>query len=354
MRALFAGRTSAEVDLLARFPKSADPAALAAGLGAAPLSEEALLSFNASAPAVKLAAMYVQPAPPALDYPYAVMPGISSDRERLADEFREVLAAESFRTLLGAAGLRDQAGAATFSPLPGAPATVAAGQLDGPAISKALATWISVTRPARMLAVFDVSGSMALPVPTAGGASRGQVAVAAAKQGMGLFDDSWAVGLWIFSTLLDGNKDYKQLLPIGKVSEQRAQLVAALGTISPIPNGQTGLYDTLFAAYQTVQNGWDGGSVNSVVLLTDGQNQDPSGMTLDQLVEQLKGLMDPRRPVLVIAIGIGDEVSQAELERITNTTGGGTFIARDPAAIGPIFLKALSLRPPVSPISSSF
>src|SRR5262245_44273134 len=37
MRALFSGRASAEADLLARFPKSADPAALASGLGAAPL-----------------------------------------------------------------------------------------------------------------------------------------------------------------------------------------------------------------------------------------------------------------------------------------------------------------------------
>jgi Ca-activated chloride channel homolog len=347
MRALFTGRASAEADLLARFPKSADPAALASGLGAAPLSEQALIAFNDTAPAVKLAAMYVQPAPQSLDYPYAVMPGITSDRTRLAEDFRAALSTESFRTLLGAARLRDPAGAATFTPLPGAPTTIAAGQLDGAAVSKALGTWISVTRPARMLSVFDVSGSMGLPVPTAGGASRGQVAVAAAKQGLALFDDTWAVGLWIFSTNLDGNKDYKELLPIRKMTEQRPQLVAALSQVSPIPNGQTGLYDTILAAYQTVLSGWDAASVNSVVLLTDGQNQDPSGITLDQLVEQLKALMDPKHPVLVIAIGIGDEVSQAELERITGTTGGGTFIARDPAAIGPIFLKALSLRPPV-------
>jgi hypothetical protein len=349
MRALFNGRTAANADLLAKFPKSADPAALAAGLGAAPLSEQALIAFNATAPAVKLAAMYVQPAPPSLDYPYAVMPGISSERAQLADDLRNALASESFRTLLGAAGLRDREGAATFEPLPGAPTTIAAGQLDGASVSKALGTWISVTRPAHMLAVFDVSGSMGLPVPTAGGASRSQIAAGAAKAGMTLFDDSWAVGLWIFSTNLDGDKDYKELLPIRKMTENRPKLIAAISQVNPIPNGQTGLYDTILAAYQTVLSSWDAASVNSVVLLTDGQNQDPSGITLDQLVEQLKAVMDPRHPVLVIAIGIGDEVSQPELERITNTTGGGTFIARDPAAIGPIFLKALSLRPPVTP-----
>ncbi len=349
MRALFAGRTPAAADLLARFPKSADPAALAAGVSAAPLSEQALLSYNAGSPAVKLAAIYIQPAPPALDYPYAVMPGISNERAQLAEELQTALAAGAFRDGLGAAGLRDEAGNGTFAPLPGAPAEIATGQLDGAAVGKAIGTWISVTRPARMLAVVDVSGSMAEVVPTAGGATRSQVATAAAQQGMMLFDDSWSVGLWKFSTLLDGDKDYIELLPIRKMSEQRQNLIAALGTVQPIPNGQTGLYDTVLAAYKTVQTGWDPAAVNSVVLLTDGQNQDPTGLTLDQLVEQLKGVLDPRKPVQVIALGIGDQVSEAELKRITDTTGGGTFIARDPSAIGPIFLQALSLRPPLPP-----
>ncbi len=349
MRALFSGRTAAATELLARFPKTADPAALAAGLSAAPLSEQALLTYNAGSPAVKLAALYVQPAPPALDYPYAVMPGISAERAQLAEELQAAIAGGAFRDALSAAGLRDQDGNASFAALPGSPPAVAASQLDGAAVSKAIGTWISLTRPARMLAVIDVSGSMGIAVPSAGGASRGQVAVAAAQQGLMLFDDSWSVGLWTFSTLLDGDKDYKELLPIRKMSEQRPNLTAALSTVKPIPDGQTGLYDTVLAAYQTVQSGWDPAAVNSVVLMTDGQNQDPSGLTLDQLIEELKKVMDPRRPVQVIALGIGDEVSEAELKRITDTAGGGTFIATDPSAIGPIFLKALSLRPPVPP-----
>jgi Ca-activated chloride channel family protein len=350
MRALVAGRAGAYSDLLAHFPKVADPAALAAGLTAAPISEQSLIAYNQKAPAVKLAGFYVDPAPPALDYPYAVMPGISADKSGLADDLRAALHGDAYSDRLAAAGLRDQDGAGagrSFPMLPGAPTTVPAGQLDGVTVAKALSTWISVTRPARMLAVIDISGSMALPVPSAGGASRGQVSVAAAQQGMALFDDSWAVGLWTFSTSLDGTNDYRQLLPIGKMSEQRSQLQAALASVKPIPDGQTGLYDTVLAAYKTVQTGWDPNSVNSVVLLTDGQNQDPNGITLDQLVEQLKSTMDVRRPIQVIAIGIGDEVSEPELTRITSTTGGGTFIARDPSAIGPIFLKALSLRPPV-------
>jgi hypothetical protein len=146
---------------------------------------------------------------------------------------------------------------------------------------------------------------------------------------------------------MGGGKDYKQLVPIAPVAQNRQGLLAALPAIQPIPNGYTGLYDTVLDAYKTMLNGYDPNAVNSVVLLTDGQNDDDDGMTLDQLITQLKSIMDKRYPVEVIAIGISTDASQAELQAITDTTGGGTFIAADPSQIGGIFLKALSLRPEV-------
>jgi len=78
--------------------------------------------------------------------------------------------------------------------------------------------------------------------------------------------------------------------------------------------------------------------------MTDGKNDDPQGMSLDQLVDELKKTIDPNRPIQVIALGIGSDVSETELRRITDTTGGGTFIAQDPSKIGDIFLKAIALR----------
>jgi len=349
MRALFMGRAPGESELLARFPTSADPSALGAALGAAPLAERSLIAYNSQRPAVPLAAVYVQPPPPALDYPYAVMPGIAAERVRLADELLQALDGDRYVDELAAVGLRGPDGTAAFTAMPGAPATITTGHLDGAAVAQALATWISVTRPARMLAVMDVSGSMNLPVPTAGGATRAQIATEAARQGMMLFDESWSVGLWAFATNLNGAADHVEIVPIGPMTENRPALVAALETVQPDPNGDTGLYDTVLAAYQEVREGWDPAAVNSVVLLTDGQNDDPNGITLDELIASLQTIIDPRYPVQVIAIGIGDEVSQAELERITTTTGGGTFIARDPSAIGPIFLRAISLRPAAEP-----
>ena len=101
----------------------------------------------------------------------------------------------------------------------------------------------------------------------------------------------------------------------------------------------------MLAAYKTVQTNWDPGKINSVILMTDGQNDNPGGLTLDQLVTELQKVADPKRPVQVVAIGIGTDVSRPELTRISQTTGGGVFIATDPAKIGEIFLQAIALRP---------
>jgi Ca-activated chloride channel homolog len=148
----------------------------------------------------------------------------------------------------------------------------------------------------------------------------------------------------VFSTQLDGTNDYRQLVPIGPLSDNRQDLLRQLDSVKPKPTGNTGLYDTTLAAYKAVQAEWDPSRVNSVVILTDGKNDDQQGISLDQLVDALKKAMDPARPIEVIAIGIGNDVSEAELRRITDTAGGGTFIAPDPAKIGDIFLKAIALR----------
>src|SRR5947207_8227769 len=159
---------------------------------------------------------------------------------------------------------------------------------------------------------------MLASVPTDGGALREEVLFKAATAGLNLFDDNWAVGLWVFATKLDGNIPYKELAPIGPLVSQRNQLIGALGAVQANPKGDTGLYDTVLAAYKTVQTNWDPGKINSVIVMTDGQNDNPGGgLSLDQLVTELQKVADPKRPVQVVAIGIGTDVSRPELTRIT-------------------------------------
>ena len=354
LRGLATGRSVVKQDLLARFPRSTDPAAIASGLSVAALSEQAVIAYNAAKPPVKLAALYVEPAPVALDYPFAVLPGGNLGKADAAGTLRKALQQRPFLDKLAADGLRAPDGtigpgfgAPTGAPAPSVTPPPTAGQRSAvaAAVDQALSTWIAVTLPARMLAVIDVSGSMLQRVPTAGNATRAQVTLEAARRGLGLFDDSWAVGLWTFSTNLNGTIDYLPQVPIGPLSAQRTQLLAKLGGIQPVPTGDTGLYDTILAAYQEVKKEWDPGRINSVVLMTDGDNDDPSGgVSHEQLLAQLKQLADPKKPIQVIIIGIGHTVNAAPLEQITRTTGGGVFVAEDPAKIGEIFLKAISLR----------
>ncbi|HEX2772209.1 MAG TPA: VWA domain-containing protein, partial [Micromonosporaceae bacterium] len=116
-------------------------------------------------------------------------------------------------------------------------------------------------------------------------------------------------------------------------------------TIQPKAGGRTGLYDTVLAAYKAVQEDWEPGRVNSVVLLTDGQNDNASGLSQQQLLANLKRIADPKRPIQVVIVGISSDVSQPELQSITKVTGGGVFVTEDPAKIGDIFLQAIALRP---------
>jgi Ca-activated chloride channel homolog len=358
MRALATNRSSLRQDLLARFPRSSDPTAIANGLGAAALSEEDVIAYNNTKPPIPLAALYPDPAPMPLDYPFAVLPGIEPAKASAAKElfamltgagFKNRLAAQSLRAADGNWGQGFKAPQGAPSPARGATSAGPAGQgadggLDPAQIQQATSVWSVATQSGRMLCVIDVSGSMKAKVATANGATREQVTVAAALKGLSLFDDSWSIGLWTFSTKLQGNQDYRQLVPIRPLSSNRRALQQGLASVQP-SSGNTGLYDTLLAAYKEVQEDWEPGKVNSVVLFTDGKNDD-DGITQKQLIDQLKKLRDPEQPVQVIIIGIGSDVSRSELEQVTNVTGGKPFVTVDPTKIGEIFLQAIALRPP--------
>lgn len=349
IRAFASGESQLRDDLMGRFPRAGDATSIARALSVAPVPEQSVLAYDAAEPPVPLVALYLNPALPEMDYPYTQLPGMNGSQADASEQFQAEMTGNGWTDLLAKSGFRAPDGTygGGMPHLPGMPdgpitpsPQVPAAQLD-----EALSTWSAVTVPGRMLAVIDVSGSMAAPVKTAHNASREQVTVAAAQAGLGLFDDEWEVGLWTFSTNLTKTTDYRQLVPIQPLSQGRQVMAQALQGIRPVPNGATGLYDTVLAGYKTVQTNWDPSRVNSVVIMTDGQNQNPNGISLDELLAQIKALKDPARPVEVIAIGIGTDVDKAELTQITDATGGGTFVTADPSKIGEIFLKAIALRP---------
>ncbi|MFF5084327.1 VWA domain-containing protein [Actinoplanes sp. NPDC000266] len=351
-------------DLLQKFPKSADPNDIAQSLGAAPLSEEDVVAYNAEKPAVPLVALYLNPSPLPLDYPYAVMPEVDLQKTKVAEGLRTQLASASFKNALGAAGLRAPDGSfgAGFSRPLGAPdaspavtkpaagggenagGTAAAG-LDASTLAQVLGSWNAITQPGRVLAVFDVSGSMKDPVPSANNQSRALVTQKAAAAGLSMFDDKWAVGVWLFSTEMNGKKPWKQVQSIKPLASSRTQIAGAIPQIVPKSGGDTGLYDTILAAYGEVKKTYQPGKVNSVILFTDGKEENPDGISKEKLLAELKKLNDPKEPVRLVIIGIGDGIDEPVLQQIVKVTpAGGVFIAKDPARMASIFAEAIGRR----------
>jgi hypothetical protein len=180
--------------------------------------------------------------------------------------------------------------------------------------------------------------------------TRIQATAQVAQGGLSLLPDDTELGLWTFSTELVGPQDWREDVTLGPLGQRigsatRRQLVlAALAGLRPKPTGNTGLYDSILAAFRRMKNSYKPEMINSLLLLTDGKNDDPHGISLQQLLTTLNKEFDPNRPVQVIMIGFGQGVDRSELDQIARATRGSVHIAHTPAEIQKIFLSAISRR----------
>ncbi len=331
-------------DLFARLPgaeSAEDP------LDGFPTSEVAVLRYNAKQSGAPLVAAYAQPPVPALDFPFVVLPDTKPEKREAAERFLKMLIGQQAGEAFGDAGfrtpdgemLRDRANDRRTSSQKLTPPPVPSPN----DVSKVLNEWAGVNLSARIQVLLDVSGSMNEPVPGTG-KNRMSVTLQAAELGIGLMKPTTKIGVWTFSTNLDGEKkDYKELIPVRPVAEQLSNgALNTLGGVKALENGATGLYDSTLAAYKSATQNFEPGRINLVVVLTDGRNEDSDGISRQQLLTELGKLRDPRRPVQVVGIGIGPDIDQAELKMIASATGGEAFTTPDPTKIGDIFYAALS------------
>ncbi|RZU16039.1 von Willebrand factor type A domain-containing protein [Kribbella rubisoli] len=308
-----------------------------------PASEQSFVKYQEDHPDAQLRA--IQPATGTLYLDYPIVVTAKSDTDA-ASNAAQALAGELLTD--SSAQARDQAGFrdTQLSPLSGGRGVGDVNQLTKPtseAIDTTLQNWTRLSLLTHSLAVIDVSGSMADKVGTK---TRMQLTIEAAAGGLSLFPDSASLGLWTFSTKIgtDG-ADYKELVPIAPLSKrQRGKIVDQLKIQHPIANGGTGLYDTAIAAVRAVRQGYDQRAVNSILLFTDGKNDDPGSPTLAQAVNTLRGLQDPGRPVRIIALGMGPEVNADELSALAQATGGQAYVARQPGDLKNVFIDALQSR----------
>jgi hypothetical protein len=285
-----------------------------------PLSEHDLVTHG------DLVAVAADPPVPSLDYPYTVLP--RSTERGLAQRLLAELLDSGTSAALTANHLHPPD---TAVPVP-----------DTDVADEMLNQWAAINLSGRLSILMDVSGSMAQAVPGTG-MDRMGVTLAATEAGFGMVKPTTKVGLTLFSTTLDGDRDYRELLPMRTVVDHREQgALDRLREVRAIPDGATGLYDSTAAGYRTAREQWEPGRLNAVVVMTDGRNEDGDGIDLDTLLAGLRALQDPRRPLPMIAIGIGPDASLDELTTMATATGGRAFTAPDPTALPTIFYTALS------------
>ncbi|MFF2271125.1 VWA domain-containing protein [Agromyces sp. NPDC058136] len=349
-------------------PASTSAAFSALGAGDTPsvviTTEAQVAAYNGDSPAEPLVAAYPADGTLALDYPFVRLAtadaadaaeapaddsGESADGEgvttkaELLDAFEAAvrdsakpLAKAGFRAADGSGSL-DLPGVGTEGPAT-QPAADAATQLE------ILRAWGVLTLRSRMLAVIDVSGSMEEPAEN--GLRRIDIFQQAALGAMQKFSGEVELGVWVFSTARNGELDYEDLAPIAPLADA-AHTQQIAGVIQSLParlGGATGLYDTTLAAVQRVRETYDPEKVNSVLLITDGRNEDENGIALDALLAELKKMDDPTKPVPVIMVGFGPDTDLAAMQQIAQVTQGAAYSASKPEDLGVVLVDALSQR----------
>lgn len=167
-------------------------------------------------------------------------------------------------------------------------------------------------------ALVDVSSSMS----TADGSlTRLANTLGALQSTMNVMPPDFGLGVWTFGKDLVGTQPYKIVSATGPLTDaHRGEIVQSLSTVTATTTATDRAYPTLEAAYRAAIAGYVSGQTNSVLLITDGP-EDDSPITGDQLLTDIAAATDPARPVRIDVIVVGNKGTQT-LQTLAQRTGG--------------------------------
>lgn len=339
--------------LMAAVSEGSTAAEVISSVGVVVAYEQDVWRYDRDSPAIVLSTGYPLDGQLAADFPYVVPTGswVDATDKAAAADFRDWLLSPAVQARLDGFGLRGADGTAgpalaeglrvdSTAPLAARPQQAT----DGPTAARTV--WRLLTRRISLLGLFDVSGSMADPVP---GSTRSKldVARAAAQSALGYFDARDSIGLWEFSRALDGDKDYRVLVPLGPAGAPvgpypNRQVASVAAYRAMVPRTATGLYDSILAAYRSAKAAYQPDSVNTLVVITDGANEDPGSIELPALLGELRRLHDPTKPVHIVTLAYGTGADPAALAQVAKVTDGLQFSSPDPNSISKVFVTAVA------------
>jgi Ca-activated chloride channel family protein len=240
------------------------------------------------------------------DSPFILLdaPWVTSEQREAAQSFQKYLADEITPDLAAKSGFRPASGGAELP-------TRELALPEPKVLATIKQTWRSDRKPANVLLVVDVSGSMAE-----------EHKLEQAKRGLQLFLREVAnqdhVGLTAFSS------DIQPLVPIAPIGANRARLKQVVEGLTA--DGETTLYDATADGVATVRKLGDDSRINAVVVLTDGVDTN-SGRSADDIVGELRSGSESsdRIRVFTIAYGEGASGSEEVLKKIAAVSGGKDY-----------------------------
>ncbi|NLT57283.1 MAG: VWA domain-containing protein [Actinomycetales bacterium] len=317
-----------------------------------PTTEQKVLAANRASMATAVATVFPSDGSPSLDYPLLTVASSHwpEQHRRAVAAVLDQLTGSRADEIIRSHGFHDEKG------------TRPDGQ-DVPQQSNQLIPLYSATdlaaltdqinelaEPTRMLVLVDISTSMSARVDE----DRDRISLVrdAAKGALTLLTDQDSMGAWAFASRLEDGRDWTELAPVDRLDASdgggthRQRLTDLFdGLPDSLRSGGTAVYDTVLGAVEHMREGYDAGSENVVVLLTDGTNEESRGISLDELEDQLEEASGGSEPIRIIAVGMGKGADMDALRRIAEATPNGSHHqATEPDELEEVLFDALSSR----------
>jgi Ca-activated chloride channel family protein len=203
--------------------------------------------------------------------------------------------------------------------------------------------WAQQRKPAQVMLLVDVSGSMGDPAGDTGD-TKLDLAKRAAIDALDQFKGEDEVALRIFSTDISGSEptDYVDLVPFGPISQNREQLASKIRSLEPTQG--TPLYTAAGDAFDLMQQQYAPDRINAIVLLSDGRNEDPRNDDLRSLLDRLSASNEGQssRPVRLFPIAYGSDADLTTLRQLAEATNAAVYDASDPKSISKVFTAVVS------------
>ncbi|WP_328712988.1 VWA domain-containing protein [Nocardia salmonicida] len=266
---------------------------------------------------------------PLADYPAALVSGpwVDKTQNLIASRFIDFLRAPAQAAALATEGFGPAIGSAPANPVRAA-------------LAKVQSTLANPVLGVNATVLLDVSSSMGT---AEGSTTRLSNAIAAVASTLQVMPPDFGLGLWTFGKNIDGTTPYKAQVATDLLTDaQRNAVGSAVTAVKPSQLTADQAYPSLLAAYRAAVAGYSPGRTNSILLITDGPDDD-STLTGTALVEQITAATTSSKPIRIDVVVIGGQGTQT-LQTLADQTGG-TY-TRMPASndlgFGTAVVKALT------------